>query len=185
MAASIWYSNLMNDIDHVLLHVCCAGCAAACIDRLLANGYHVSLFYSNSNINTEDEFLKRREDALKLSTITGLKIYEDPYDHQAWLKVISGFENEPEKGERCKRCFEYNLGRTAQKAAELNIPHFTTTLTVSPHKISKVLFSIGERFPGFLPLDFKKQDGFKRSMELSRKYEFYRQSYCGCEFSIT
>ncbi len=101
-----------------------------------------------------------------------------------WLSAVKGFENEPEKGKRCSVCFNYSLSRTALMARKLNMENFTTTLTISPHKISKVIFENGMRYSGFLPYDFKKKDGFKRSLELSKKMGLYRQNYCGCEFSI-
>ena len=93
-------------------------------------------------------------------------------------------ENEPEKGDRCKKCFEFNLKKAADFAKNNNFDLFTTTLTVSPHKSSKTIFEIGEATDIFLTKDFKKKDGFKRSIELSKKYNLYRQNYCGCEFSI-
>ena len=174
---------MTDDNKKVLLHVCCANCAAACVETLVAAEYEVALFFSNSNIDTEEEFDKRLLDARTLAMRTGLVLYEDPYLHDAWLQSIEGLEDEPEKGKRCQKCFEFNLMRVADKAGELGFPAFTTTLTVSPHKVSKVIFEIGQSLTGFLPIDFKKQDGFKRSLELSKKHDFYRQAYCGCEFA--
>lgn len=173
----------MNKKKEVLLHACCANCAASCVERLVSEGYQPSLFYTNSNIDTENEFIKRSRNVHDLAKHAKLPFYEDNYNHNIWLETIAGFENEPERGKRCGKCFEYSLTRTSEKASQLKIPFFTTTLTVSPHKISKVIFEIGHHMNGFLPIDFKKNDGFKRSMELSKKHNFYRQSYCGCEFS--
>lgn len=174
----------MNAEDKkILLHVCCANCATACVESLKADGYEIALFFSNSNIDTREEFDKRAQDARKLAHHTGLTIYEDPYRHDLWLDAIKGLEKEPEKGARCRKCFEFNLARVAEKSGKLGFPSFTTTLTVSPHKISRVIFEIGQYFKGFCDIDFKKKDGFKRSLEQSRKLGLYRQDYCGCEFS--
>jgi predicted adenine nucleotide alpha hydrolase (AANH) superfamily ATPase len=106
------------------------------------------------------------------------------YDHDAWLAHIAGFEDEPEKGERCVKCFEFNLGRTAIYARHHGFDFFTTTLSISPHKHSRTIFDIGTRLGNFLSVDFKKKDGFRHSIELSKQYELYRQNYCGCEFSL-
>jgi epoxyqueuosine reductase len=169
--------------DRILLHVCCAPCSTAVIERLNEQNYTVVLFFSNSNIHPQEEFDKRLAEARKIASIQGLKLIIDAYDHQSWLDYIHGFEDEPERGKRCIKCFEYNLGRTAAMARQLEIPGFTTTLTVSRHKSSKDIFSIGNAFQGFLALDFKKHDGYARSITLARQLELYRQGYCGCEFS--
>lgn len=168
---------------YVLLHCCCANCGAACIERLRSEGYGVALFYANSNIAPEAEFWKRHGDVVSLAERMCTRLYVDPYDHDAWLATVRGLEDAPEKGPRCAKCFAFNLRRAADKAAELSMPHFTTTLTVSPHKVSSVIFEIGSTYDRFLPVNFKKKDGFKRSLELSREFDFYRQDYCGCEFS--
>ena len=116
--------------------------------------------------------------------LKNIPIWISDYDHEDWLSFIKGFENEPEKGERCRLCFRYNLAKTAKLAEAENYDLFTTTLTISPHKISKVIFEEGNKYKNFLDIDFKKQDGFKRSLDLSKVNNFYRQKYCGCEFSI-
>lgn len=167
----------------VLLHTCCANCAAACIEQLMEEHHDVALFYTNSNIDTEEEFNRRRDDVRRLAQLTGTPLYEDKYRHDLWLKAVKGFENEPERGKRCRHCFEFNLARTAEQAGKLLFPCFTTTLSVSPHKTSRMIFEIGQYMKGFLPIDFKKNGGFKRSIELSKEHGFYRQDYCGCEFS--
>lgn len=166
----------------VLLHTCCGPCATACIERLAA-GREVVLFFSNSNIAPEDEYLKRLEEAKRLAGMLGLELLEDSYDHQAWLEHVRGLEDEPERGRRCPRCFEFSLARTAARAELIGIPAFTTTLSVSRHKSSPVIFSVGSAFERFEPIDFKKKGGWDRSLELGRHYGLYRQSYCGCEFS--
>jgi hypothetical protein len=168
----------------ILLHVCCAPCATASIKRLQKTGYDVVLFFSNSNIYPREEYDKRLSEAKKLAKILELSLYEDRYNHEEWLQTIRGLETCPEQGKRCEKCFEYTLGRTAQQADELGIPAFTTTLTISPHKVSKILFKLGQQFEKFMVFDFKKQGGFLDSMRLSKEYDLYRQSYCGCEFSL-
>ena len=184
----------------VLLHVCCGPCASACVPALRELGHEVSLFYSNSNIDTREEFEKRLENARKLAEADGAELAADDYDHADWLeKVAKGFEGEPEKGARCARCFRYNLARAAAWAAEHGYDAFTTSLTVSPHKVSPEVFAAGEdaawtlsakecggsaaAVPKFLPVDFKKKDGFLRSLRRAAELGLYRQSYCGCEFS--
>ena len=174
----------MDDQKRILLHTCCSCCATLPVERLLSQGYTVALFFSNSNIFPEEEYENRLQSARKLAGLLNIQLMEDVYDHGAWLNHIKGLENEPERGKRCIKCFEYNLKRAAIKAQELHIPCFTTTLTVSRHKPSKVIFSIGADLQGFEPIDFKKKDGFTRSIELSRQYDLYRQNYCGCEFSM-
>jgi len=166
----------------ILLHVCCGPCAAHCATELMRSR-DVTLFFSNSNIHPRGEHERRLAEARKLAGILGLPLVEDPYDHESWLRAISGLESMPEKGARCAACFAFSLGRTAGYASANGFAAFTTTLTVSPHKHSPTLFSAGRAHPGFVAVDFKKRDGFGRSMELARRYGLYRQDYCGCEFS--
>jgi predicted adenine nucleotide alpha hydrolase (AANH) superfamily ATPase len=168
----------------ILLHACCGPCAAASVERLMDNGRQVMLYFSNSNINSREEFDKRLEAAEKLVKYFGIELVVDPYRHDDWLEYVKGLENEPEKGRRCSKCFDWSLRRTSLKAAEFGIENFTTTLTVSPHKVSRHIFEAGEKYEGFEPWDFKKKDGFLRTMQLSRELGLYCQGYCGCEFSM-
>lgn len=170
----------------ILLHCCCGPCASACVERLLEEKRSVILFFSNSNILSKEEFDKRVSCVEFLAEKYKLPLIIDPYDHEAWLKSVStlpGYEKEPEKGKRCSLCFSYSLSR-AWKYASKEGWNFTTSLTVSPHKNSRLIFSIGEKYSSFESWDFKKKDGFKRSLLLSAEYGFYRQSFCGCEFSF-
>ncbi len=169
--------------QRILLHCCCAPCAAPSAERLVLAGREVVLYFSNFNISPLEEYQKRLEHARKLAQQMNLVIEEDQYDHAEWLAHIRGLENEPEKGKRCEKCFEFSLRRTDQMAGRLGIEAFATTLTLSPHKVSRIIFEIGKQFPRFEPIDFKKQGGFLRSIELSEEYDLYRQNYCGCEFS--
>lgn len=173
----------MSARKKILLHTCCANCASASIERLLKDGYEVGIYFCNSNIYPLDEFERRCDDMRRYADDNSIPIWTESYDHKNWLDYIKGFENEPEKGERCRLCFRYNLKKTALLAQKEKFDLFTTTLTISPHKISKVIFQEGARYDNFLDIDFKKKDGFKRSLELSKIYGFYRQKYCGCEFS--
>jgi len=178
------YMMLITKNKKILLHVCCAPCATACVERLLADDRDVSLYFSNSNINSKMEFEKRLSYVEKIAGIFDVGLEIDPYQHDDWLEHVRGLENEAEKGLRCVKCFDWSLRRTAQKAAEVGIENFATSLTVSPHKISRIIFEAGNQHPGFEPWDFKKGNGFLRSRELSDEFDLYRQNYCGCEFSI-
>jgi predicted adenine nucleotide alpha hydrolase (AANH) superfamily ATPase len=172
----------MSAKEQILLHTCCGPCATTCVERLLPDR-EVVLFFSNSNIAPEAEYLKRLEHAGKLAGLLNIALREDTYDHQAWLAHVKGLEDEPEGGRRCEKCFAFSLAKTAAMAKALGIPAFTTSLSVSRYKSSPVIFSVGKAFETFLPMDFKKRDGYARSIELSRQYGLYRQNYCGCEFS--
>ena len=152
------------------------------------------MLFANSNIDTREEFEKRKAEAEKLARHDGVRFASLPYDHVEWLReVAAGYENEPEKGARCARCFRYNLAKTAAYAAEHGISSFTTSLTVSPHKVSRMIFEAAKSLTShcppppsistFLPYDFKKREGFKLSVKRAEELGLYRQSYCGCEFS--
>lgn len=175
----------------VLLHTCCGPCASACVPRLKEEGHDVTLFYSNCNLDTAEEFERRKAAAERLAENDGVRLVADGYDHAAWLReAAAGLEDAPEKGARCARCFRFNLARTAAYAAAHGYEAFATSLTVSPHKVSPVIFAQGdaaaaEVAPGvaFLHADFKKKEGFKLSVRRAAELGLYRQSYCGCEFS--
>ena len=160
----------------------------------------MALFFSNCNIDTREEFEKRLSEARKLGAADGVTVIADDYDHADWLeKVAKGFEGAPEKGARCERCFRYSLARAAAYAAAHGYEAFTTSLTVSPHKVSPMVFAAGQdaawgvssaecggsaaAAPRFLEVDFKKKNGFLRSLRRTEELGLYRQSYCGCEFS--
>jgi len=167
----------------VLLHTCCAPCASASIERLKRLNFDVTLFFANSNIDTEEEYNKRLNEVARLAHHDNVKLITLPYDHDEWLKnVAKGLENEPEKGQRCNKCFWYNLKKTENYAKIHGFNKFSTSLTISPHKISENIFSANDS-ELFLKENFKKNDGFKRSLERSNQLQLYRQNYCGCEFS--
>ncbi len=177
-----------NQSNKILLHCCCGPCASACVERLLSCGRQCQLLFSNSNINTREEFELRLENLRAVAAHFGLgDVIVDEYRHDDWLRHVSklpGYESAPERGARCALCFAWSLAR-AQYFAERYDCAFATTLTVSPHKNSKLLASIGGQFARYEHNDFKKKDGFLRSLQLSRALNLYRQNYCGCEFSIT
>lgn len=166
----------------LLLHVCCGPCATHSIE-VLKQEYAVTLFFSNSNISPRSEYDRRLGEARRVAELCSVPMVEDEYDHGRWLAHISGLEQEPERGRRCEKCFGYSLGQASYYAEAKGFDLLTTTLTISPHKDSRTIFDVGRRVGPFLAVDLKKQDGFKRSLELSRAYGLYRQEYCGCEFS--
>ncbi|MFO7937831.1 MAG: epoxyqueuosine reductase QueH [Kiritimatiellia bacterium] len=171
----------------VLLHTCCAPCATHCIDVLQNSGYEFALFFSNANIFPAEEYNKRLQELIRLAGICGAALIVDETDHNDWLiDVAAGFEAEPEKGERCQRCFRYSLERTYAHMKAEGFDAFTTTLSVSPHKVSQVISAVGRDVSEqtYLDINFKKKDGFKHSLKLSKEYGLYRQNYCGCEFSM-
>ena len=179
-------SNL-DDHNKLLLHSCCGPCSSSVIERL-RDYFDITVIYYNPNIEPKEEYEKRKSEQLRLLNELGIKFMDIDYLNNEYHKKIKGYENEPENGLRCPLCFELRLDKTASKAKENNFDFFGTTLTVSPHKNSKIINEIGfkleERYGvKFLLSDFKKEDGYKRSIELSKKYDLYRQDYCGCLYS--
>ena len=179
----------------LLLHSCCGPCSTAVIERL-AEEFEITVFFYNPCITDEEEYLLRRENQKKFLQEFNeerieknrIRFLEGAYHPGAFLKLVKGHEQDPEGGERCSLCFAQRLEKTAETAQMTGCDYFGTTLTVSPHKnyrrISEIGQSIALRYGlTFLDRDFKKKDGFKRSIELSRRYGLYRQDYCGCEFS--
>ena len=171
----------------LLVHICCAPDAAYVIG-LLKDNYDVSAFFSNSNIQPADEYERRLGEARKLAGILGVGLIEDDYDPARWMQITSKLKNEPEKGRRCDVCYAFRLERTAQRAAELGFSGFTTVMSLSPWKKAASLNRIGRMFGRrygveFLEADFKKRDGFRKSVLLSKELRLYRQDYCGCLYS--
>jgi predicted adenine nucleotide alpha hydrolase (AANH) superfamily ATPase len=168
----------------LLLHICCAPCGSAALERLQRQGT-VTLFFSNGNIFPPAEYEKRLAEARRLACACACDLVEDVYDHPAWRQWVAGLESEPEHGARCRRCFEFSLGRAARYAQTQGFDGMTTSLSISPHKSTALLFAVGRvATDHFLDIDFKEEDGFRRSLELSRRQGLYRQDYCGCEFSL-
>lgn len=174
----------------LLMHVCCAPCSTACLERVF-DYFNVTTYYFNPNITDETEYYKRLNE-LKNFLIkaygNNVELAYEEFDKSLFLESVKGYENEPEGGRRCKICYALRLDKTANKALEYGFDYFTTTLSVSPHKNADWLNEIGEALSkkygvNYLYADFKKQGGYLRSTELSKKYDLYRQNYCGCEFS--
>lgn len=189
--------RLMGTRPKLLLHCCCAPCASYCL-TYLAKDFDITCFYYNPNIAPKKEFDSRREELIRLiNTLNDEYGYdikfndfmENPYDPKEFQNAVKGVEQVPEGGERCFRCFELRLEETAQRAVMCEADFFATTLTISPLKNAQKINEIGEKIAEkyenmkFLPSDFKKNDGYKKSIELSKKYDLYRQDYCGCMYS--
>lgn len=177
----------------LLLHSCCGPCSSYCLEYL-KDYFKITVFYYNPNIYPEEEYELRLSTQKKLidevyGTDVGLLFL--PYDHQEFLDAARGYETEPEGGLRCEKCFELRLKETAKIAGEKGFDYFGTTLTVSPHKNAMILNKVGHEAENsntvsavWLESDFKKKNGYLRSIELSKQYDLYRQNYCGCEYSI-
>lgn len=178
-------------VPKVLLHSCCAPCSSYVIEYL-SNYFHITILYYNPNIAPWEEYLKRKEEQIKLINNMKCKydvnIIDCDYDNDLYEELVKGYEMEPEKGSRCSICFRLRLGKTAMMARDGKFDYFATTLTLSPYKNAKLINEIGfdlERDYNikYLASDFKKRNGYKRSIELSKLYNLYRQDYCGCIYS--
>jgi predicted adenine nucleotide alpha hydrolase (AANH) superfamily ATPase len=172
----------------VLLHTCCAPCAAPVVERLRGK-WEVTLFFYGPNIHLGEEYLRRLEAARALSRETGTPLVEGRDDTAEWFRRTRGREGEKEGGIRCEICIHMRLEETARTARDGDYDAFATTLTVGPRKRAEVVNSLGARISGkygvwFLSEDFKKKGGFQRSLEMSREMGLYRQSYCGCLYSL-
>ena len=174
----------------LLLHSCCGPCSSYVLEYL-TRYFGVFLSYYNPNIQPRAEYDLRLENQLKvLERIPGVTLVPCGYDGGAYDEAVRGLEDEPEGGARCTECFKLRLDFAAREAKRLGCDYFATTLTVSPHKDAQRINAIGEALAGkygvkWLPGDFKKRDGYKRSIELSREFGLYRQDYCGCLYSKT
>lgn len=180
----------------LLLHVCCAPCSSATLERLTEE-YEVDLLFYNPNIAPKEEFYRRAEEEERyIKERYGAeeesylpKVLVPPYDPSPFEAIAKGREDLPEKGERCYLCYELRLREAARYAMEQGYDFFTTSLSISPYKVTRWINEIGERLAEevgvpFLHSDFKKQGGYQRSIELSRQYQLYRQDYCGCIYSL-
>lgn len=175
----------------LLLHSCCAPCSSYVLEAL-NRAFDIDIFYYNPNIAPRSEFDRRVEELNRLVAAfpheNAMNVIVGDYDAEAFLRMCRGHEDDPEGGERCALCFRMRLGAAAKAARERGSDYLTTTLTISPLKDAQLLNAIGmelgEQFGvNWLPSDFKKKNGYKRSCELSREYGLYRQDYCGCVFS--
>ena len=184
--------DLINSLDYrpkLLLHSCCGPCSTTVI-TMLKEYFDITVFYYNPNIEPREEYEKRKSEQIRLIKELDsefVKFLESDYANEEFRSVTKGLEEEKEGGARCSVCFKLRLEKTALKAKELDYEYFGTTLTVSPYKNSYIINEIGamlEKNFGvkYLYSDFKKKEGYKKSIELSKKYNLYRQNYCGCLF---
>lgn len=178
-------------VPRLLLHACCAPCSSAVLEYL-SQYFAITLLYYNPNIAPLEEYQKREAELRRL--VSQMKFTHPvallpcQYDGQAFVQAAQGLEGEPEGGKRCEACFRLRLRYAAQEAARLRFDYYTTTLSISPMKNAPLLNQLGEEIGrefgvAHLPSDFKKKDGYKRSVQLSKEYDLYRQDYCGCAFS--
>lgn len=192
------YNNKMLEIINnitgrkkILLHSCCAPCSTSCIERL-TNYFDITIIYYNPNIEPKEEYEKRKKYQIELikkfNSVNELNFIDCDYDNDVYKERVKGLESEPEGGARCNKCYFLRMEYVCMKAKELGYDYFGTTLTVSPYKHSKTINEIGkfleEKYNmNYLYSDFKKQEGYKRSIELAKEYNLYRQDYCGCLFA--
>ena len=191
--------RLLSGLTHaevtpsLLLHSCCAPCSSYVLEYL-SQFFHITIYFYNPNISYEEEYQRRIEEQIRLIGSLPVKnpiqFRQGIYEPERFYELSKGLEACPEGGERCFLCYELRLEETAKLAKAEGFDYFTTTLSISPHKNAARLNEIGERLSGkydtpYLGADFKKKNGYKRSIELSREYQLYRQDYCGCIYSKT
>ncbi|MDD3252234.1 MAG: epoxyqueuosine reductase QueH [Lachnospiraceae bacterium] len=178
-------------VPRLLLHSCCAPCSSYVLEYL-SQYFSITVFYYNPNISPKEEYEKRVEEQRRLigelPALHPIAFRAGPYEPERFYEQSRGLEHEPEGGERCFRCYRLRLSEAARLAAEGGYDYFATTLTISPMKNAAKLNEIGEELSGIyqvahLPSDFKKKNGYRRSVELSAEHGLYRQNYCGCVFS--
>ena len=187
MAGIIAYNHFMS--KKILLHICCAPDGTVPIPGLLNEGWEVYGFFYGSNIHPLDEYLRRLEAIHTVTAHNGITCTIPEYVPEEWLKEIHGLESEPEGGKRCTECFTLQLEASAHEAIRLGCEYMSTTLTISPHKNVKLINEIGESISSSNGLKWesriwRKNNGFLRSVKISRELGLYRQNYCGCTFSI-
>lgn len=174
----------------VLLHACCAPCSSAIVECLLAIGVRPTLFFYNPNIFLNEEYNKRKAECIRHAQLFGLRFVDADYDHAGWLEAVSGLETEPERGARCLQCFKLRLTATALFAVEHGFTVFATTLASSRWKSLEQIQEAGEAAAATSPnllfwaQNWRKGGLSERRNELVHTYQFYNQSYCGCEFSL-
>lgn len=195
------YQNILDEIikenqqlnrkPKVLMHSCCAPCSSYVLEYL-ANYFEITLFFYNPNITDKQEFDKRKEELIRLNNEIALQnainIIVGEYEPDIFMSMAKGLEDLPEGSNRCFKCYEMRLRKTAELARDRHFDYFCTTLSISPYKNADKLNSIGDTLSReynipYLYSDFKKNNGYKRSIELSKKYQLYRQNYCGCIYS--
>ena len=182
----------INPGEKLLLHACCAPCSSAVLERL-GNLFQISILFYNPNITSGEEYTKRLVELEKFvgrfKTKYKIDVIAGRYESREFFDIAKGLEAEPERGKRCYKCYELRLEECAKVAEKMGINYFTTTLSLSPYKNALWINEIGkqleEKYDGhFLYADFKKKNGYKRSIELSKEFALYRQDYCGCVYSF-
>ncbi len=173
--------------EKFLLHTCCAPCSSHVINEL-KDQYDITVFFYNPNIHPHKEYLKRKDELVAYCKKLDIPCVQGEYDVFKWFNLTREHKGDPERGERCGFCFKMRLGKTAQYAKENDFSMWGTTLTISPHKDAQVINNIGEELATkykvtFLQANWKKEDGFKKSCDISKEEGFYRQEYCGCIYS--
>ena len=179
--------NALQKHNKLLLHCCCAPCATAVIERILPNIKHLTLYYYNPNTYPKSEYDKRFAELEKLAKIYNLELVCETYDENEFFTAVCGKESDREGGSRCEVCIGLRLKKTQEYALENGYDAFTTTLSVSPHKNAGFINTFGRSLSDenchYIDADFKKANGFLRSIKLADEYGLYRQNYCGCKFS--
>ncbi|MGT2829463.1 epoxyqueuosine reductase QueH [Streptococcus hillyeri] len=181
-----------NTRPSVLMHVCCAPCSTYTLEYI-TQFCDVTIYFANSNIHPKVEYERRSYVTQKFvndfnrNTGQNVQFLAAPYEPNEFFRKVHGLEDEPEGGDRCKVCYDYRLDKTAAKAVELGFDYFGSALTISPHKNSQTINAVGLEVQKiydtqYLPSDFKKNQGYKRSVEMCAEYDIYRQCYCGCVF---
>lgn len=182
----------INEGERLLLHACCAPCSSAVLERL-GDFFQINILFYNPNITEKHEYEKRLNELEKFvasfKTKYPITVIPGRYEPREFFDMARGLENEPERGMRCYKCYELRLEECAKVAEKENINYFTTTLSLSPYKNAAWINEIGSNLENkyntnFLYSDFKKKNGYKRSIELSKEYDLYRQDYCGCVYSL-
>lgn len=173
----------------IVIHACCAICSAYPISYLKDMGYEVCVYFYNPNIHPAEEYQKRLDAQRTLCRHLECELVEAEYNVGEYYDFVKGFENEPEKGLRCDKCFELRLRKTAEYAKTIGAECFTTSIVISPHKNFAKLTAIGEKIAEetgikYLAVDFKKNDGFLKTNKISKELNLYRQNYCGCSFAM-
>ncbi len=181
--------DLKEEDRKIFVHCCCAVCFGYPSQYLKMLGYIPTAYFFNPNIYPENEQIRRYEELKKYCEKYNFELIYETAEASVFYETVKGLENEPEKGLRCNKCFELRLNQAAKKAKELGFKQFTTTLSVSPHKVSKNIFEAGrkaEKIYGvkFIDFDFKKNNGFNVTQKIAAYNNMYKQNYCGCEFSI-
>nr|MDD3720601.1 ribonuclease HII [Candidatus Gracilibacteria bacterium] len=181
--------SVLEKKEKLLLHICCGPDATVPILDL-KDKYDITCFWYDPNIQPKSEYNKRLKAFKKVCEIEGVPYIEGEYDVENFFYNIKGLEHTPEKGDKCTNCYDMRLERASREAKKLGIKYWTTTLNISPHKDLEKLFTIGDKYSlkenlEFLKIAFRKNDGFKRSVEYTKKHNIYRQNYCGCIYSDT